>query len=376
MKKRLDKNRSNRLSLSFLMGLFFGNGLEDNDGHSGKDQQYADGKTQGKLLVEDKDANQNSGERLECTHDRGGGRPNVLGGIRQQREGENGRHNGQPYGKEPGTWRVQPFNGSASDKGDDEVEEHTVDKHVEGHFEGRHMEFASVADDDVHRVGECRHQHQHHTHGAETPCPVAPIEQRHTYKAQQYGGDNLPGDTFLEKHSHDDGSHDWIGEEQGGGDASVHVVETAVERERGGDEKNAQGAQGLELLEGDLERLFSGNQDDGNNDGGDAKTVKQHGVGRQPIAVEIQRPEGVGTVAYCRCYSGHCSPKFPILISSHLIGNYCYAAFSALLFGMQRYTKQKIFLKKRLGMTTDRNYFLLLQKVSSTKNGVRRMLFV
>ena len=197
------------------------------------------------------------GDGFQCTEDGRGGGASVLDADVEHGHGDDGRHDGH---------HADPAKGRPARDGHEVTARHAerIDsdndrrKHhdVEGHLEGRHGDVRAVHHDDINGVGERGDQHENDAPKRHLRFAVSLIEQQYSNDTQHDGENHHHRSLFLEEDRHDDRHHHRIGEQDGGGDPGIEVLERGVKRQRGGRKQHAQREQDLELVFRDLERHF------------------------------------------------------------------------------------------------------------------------
>lgn len=214
--------------------------LQHNKNHSREDKQNAHREGDGKLLGEDEDANKDGCERLEGAQDGRGGAADIFGSIDHQHQRHDGRNNGQPTDIEPPSKGVGDSKRLTRQKSIGKHPNRTIEEDIEIDFEGGHDEISPVDYNNIQGIGQRGKKHQNHPDNGQSGGAVAPIKKSHPDEGEHYGKDGDPIELFVEEDSHDNGSHDRIGEEYCGGDTGIHESETEVECERGDNEKQPQ----------------------------------------------------------------------------------------------------------------------------------------
>lgn len=268
-----------------------------NDGGDGKQNHgQAEAVARTEHLAEDADADNEGRNGLEGAENGGLRRADDLdgGGGAEERDDRGEQAQGEEIAPEI------PLGGQDDVRTPvqaDEEEQRARHKDVEGDGERGDSAEAGVVDPhNIYGVGQGGGYGEGHADKAERGAVALMIQQQDAQERDGEARDGQGLQTLVEEQGHHHGDEDGVDEEDGRGDAGIHVVVALEQRHRRQGHEDAEDDDGEELSPPHTEAAAAGGNHGGDQHDAERVAEEQHRVGIHAVGIERKREQGVQAV--------------------------------------------------------------------------------
>ena len=193
---------------------------------------------------------------------------------------------------------MQQLEALARNQGEGNHRQTTEDQYPKRKLNIRHLHVTPVHRDDIERIEQRRNHDEGETRRTQFFIAVALIEQADTANRQKDGNGRGPSNLLVEKNGHQYRRHNRVNEEQGTRNASRHIMETEIERARREREHHSQHRQSNGVPPLDFKAFPLPKHHNGKHRNRQKITVNQHRTRAEPIAIELERSQWIGTITH------------------------------------------------------------------------------